>query len=162
MKLYKAEAQIMIEDERAMAVPGLNNTDNTYYEDPEPYYNTQYRILRGRDLTRRVVKKLNLGSIPEFNGTATPPTTPATMVQDAQKKLAGLFKPSASELIAEAPRVDENPDESSLVSAFVSRVEVNPVRGSRLVDVTFTAMEPKFAADAVNTLVDEYVEQNLR
>ncbi len=162
VKLYKAEAQIMIEDERAVAVPGLNNTDNTYYEDPEPYYNTQYRILRGRDLTRRVVKKLNLGSIPEFNGTATPPTTPATMVQDAQKKLVGLFTPSASEPIGEAPRVDESPDESTLVSAFVSRVEVNPVRGSRLVYVTFTAMEPKFAAEAVNTLVDEYVEQNLQ
>src|SRR5262249_40179251 len=82
LQLFQAQAQIMIEDERATAVPGLNNAENVYYEDPEPYYNTQYRILKGRDLTRRVIKKLNLQSVPEFNGTATPPSTPMTLVHD--------------------------------------------------------------------------------
>jgi succinoglycan biosynthesis transport protein ExoP len=161
LKLYKADAQIMIEDERAVAIPGLNNTENTYYEDPEPYYNTQYRILRGRDLTRRVVHKLNVASVPEFNGTAVPPTTPTTMLRDIQKQLSSLIRPAAPGL-AEAARPDETPDESTLISAFVSRVEVNPIRGSRLVFVSFTAMDPAFAADAVNALVDEYVEQNLQ
>jgi polysaccharide biosynthesis transport protein len=161
VKLFKADAQIMIEDERAVAVPGLNNTENTYYEDPEPYNNTQYRILRGRDLTRRVVKKLSLGSVPEFNGTATPPSTAATLVKDFQKKVTSLFRAPSNEP-TEAPRVDETPDESALVSSFVSRVDVSPIRGSRLVIVSFTAIDPKFAAQAVNALVDEYVEQNLQ
>ena len=44
---------------------------------------------------------------------------------------------------------------SSAVSSVV------PVRGSHLVDVTFVSEDPKFAADAVNTLVDEYVSENL-
>src|SRR5206468_2932903 len=35
------------------------------------------------------------------------------------------------------------------------------VTGSRLVDITFNARDPKFAALAVNTLVDQYVDQNL-
>src|SRR5258707_13244019 len=67
LQLFSAQAQIMIEDERATAVPGLNNAENVFYEDPEPYYNTQYRILKGRDLTRRVIKKLSLATVPEFN-----------------------------------------------------------------------------------------------
>ena len=62
----------------------------------------------------------------------------------------------------EPPKVDESSDESSLVSSFIGRVDVLPVRGSHLVDVTFTAQDPKFAATAANTLVDEYVEQNLQ
>ena len=33
--------------------------------------------------------------------------------------------------------MDETPDESALVSAFIGRVDVAPVRGSHLVDVTF-------------------------
>ena len=78
VQLYQAQAQIMIEDERATAVPGLNGAESVFYEDPEPYYNTQYRILKGRDLTRRVIKRLDLASVPEFNGTAEPPSTPAT------------------------------------------------------------------------------------
>ena len=37
LQLYQGQAQIMIEDERATAVPGLNGPDTVYYEDPEPY-----------------------------------------------------------------------------------------------------------------------------
>jgi capsular exopolysaccharide synthesis family protein len=48
-----------------------------------------------------------------------------------------------------------------MVAAFVGRVDVVPVRGSHLVDVTFVSEDPKFAADAVNALVDEYVNENL-
>ena len=69
IQVYQAQAQILIEDERSTAVPGITSTDNTYYQDPEPYYQTQYRILRGRDLSRQVwgrdikhVALLHLGS----------------------------------------------------------------------------------------------------
>jgi capsular exopolysaccharide synthesis family protein len=161
LKLFQAGAQIMIEDERAVAIPGLNNTDNTYYEDPEPYYNTQYRILKGRDLTRRVIKKLNLAAVPEFNGTAQAPSTPVTLVRDLQRKVVAAVRP-APPPASEKPAADETTDESALVSSFVSRVEVQPVRGSRLVNVLFTAQDPVFAARAVNALVDEYVDQNLQ
>ena len=162
LQLFQAQAQIMIEDERATAVPGLNGSDTVYYEDPEPYYNTQYRILKGRDLTRRVIKRLDLASVPEFNGTAEPPTTPTTIVRDVKERVLSFVRPAKTPDGAEPPRVDETPDESALVSAFVGRVEVAPIRGSRLVNVSFTARDSKFAALAVNTLVDEYVEQNLQ
>src|SRR5262249_40991776 len=153
-------AQIMIEDERATAVPGLNSTENVFYEDPEPYYNTQYRILKGRDLTRRVIKTLDLAQVPEFNGTATPPSTPVTMMRDVRDRVTAFLGQTKPE--EEAPKGDESADESGLVSAFIARVDVAPIRGSRLVNVTFTAMNPKFAAQAVNTLVDAYVDQNLQ
>ncbi|MBZ5556396.1 MAG: polysaccharide biosynthesis tyrosine autokinase [Acidobacteriia bacterium] len=160
VQLYQARAQLLIEDERSTAVPGLNNAENTYYEDPEPYYNTQFRILKGRDLTRRVIKRLKLETVPEFNGTATPPSTPVSMIRDFEARLMNLVRPAPAAQ-TEAPKVDESPDESALVSAFIGRVGVDPIRTSRLVDVTFTSADPKFAAIAVNTLIDEYVEQNL-
>ena len=160
IQLFQASAQLQIEDERSTAVPGLNNAENTYYEDPEPYYNTQYRILKGRDLTRRVIKQLKLETVPEFNGTATPPPTPISMIRDLEARMKRLIW-SAPAAPTEAPKPDESADESSLVSAFISRVGVEPVRGSRLVDVTFFSTDPKFAALAANTLVEEYVDQNL-
>jgi capsular exopolysaccharide synthesis family protein len=61
----------------------------------------------------------------------------------------------------EPPKPDETADESAMVGAFVGRVDVVPVRGSHLVDVMFISEEPKFAADAVNALIDEYVAENL-
>jgi capsular exopolysaccharide synthesis family protein len=157
---YQAKAQILIEDERSTAVPGITSTENTYYEDPEPYYKTQYRILTGRDLTRRVIQKLELEKVPEFNGTAVAPTG-VPFLTKLKQRMGGLEGSARPAETAEAPKADETPDESALVSAFIGRVEVIPVAGSRLVDVTFTSGDPAFAARAVNALVDEYVRQNL-
>jgi succinoglycan biosynthesis transport protein ExoP len=160
VQIYLAQARILIEDERSTAIPGLQNDSNTYYEDPEPYYQTQYKILKGRDLTRRVVHRLRLETVPEFNGTKPPPPTPISMLRDLKTKLMGYVK-GAPEIPPEPPKVDETANESGLVAAFIGRVGVDPVRGSHLVDVTFTAEDAKFAAEAVNTLVDEYVSENL-
>ena len=145
--IYQARAQLEIQDERSTAIPGLGNTETQFYEDPEPYYNTQYKILKGRDLTRKVIKKLHLDTVPEFNGTAAQAPTPLTMIADAKNKVWSLVRPAAK-VDQEAPRVDETPDESALVSSFIARVDVQPIRGSRLVDVFFTSSDPKFAAVA--------------
>jgi len=160
VQVYQARAQILIEDERSTAVPGITSTDNTYYEDPEPYYKTQYKILMGRDLTRRVTKKLHLEDVPEYNGTAVAPTG-VPFLSNLKQRVTQLVSRTPVAASVEAPKIDETPDESALVSAFIRKVAVIPVTGSRLVDVTFNARDPKFAALAVNTLVDEYVDQNL-
>ena len=158
--MYQAQARLLIEDERSTAMPGITSSENTYWQDPEPYYNTQYRILRGRDLTRRVVKRLNLASVPEFNGSVAEPLSLGQFVRQIGRKAIGLVKPPPP-VTAEPPRPDETADESALVGAFVGRVQVAPVVGSRLVDVYFQSTQPQFATDAVNALVDEYVTQNL-
>jgi capsular exopolysaccharide synthesis family protein len=160
IKVYQSQARLLIEDERSTAVPGLQNEQNTYYEDPEPYYQTQYKILKGRDLTRRVVRKLHLETVPEFNGTKPAPPTPLSMLSALKSRVTGYVS-NAGPVAPEPPRADETADESGMVGAFVSRVEVIPVRGSHLVDVTFVSEDPKFAADAVNMLIDEYVSENL-
>jgi len=160
VKLYRAQARLLIEDERSIAVPGM--TADNYYEDPELYYKTQYRILKGRDLTRRVVRKLNVAAIPEFNGTAEPPPTPFTLLHRVESKVAALLRPptDAQEPQEQRPAT-ETAKESALVDAFVGRVGVEPVAGSKLVDVLFDSRDPKFAQAAANVLVDEYVDQNL-
>ena len=161
IKIFQAQARVLIEDERSTAIPGLQNEQNTYFEDPEPYYQTQYKILKGRDLTRRVVRKLHLETVPEFNGTKPAPPTPLSMLGDLKTRLMGYVSKPAPASAPEPPKVDETADESAMVRAFLGRVEVVPVRGSHLVDITFVSEEPKFAADGVNALIDEYVSENL-
>jgi capsular exopolysaccharide synthesis family protein len=159
VQVYRAQARLLIEDERSTAIPGVTTTENTYYEDPEPYYQTQYKILQGRDLIRKVVQKLHLENVPEFNGTAPPPPTPLTLVRDLQKRLFGLISGDAP--AADEPAGADAPDETALVGAFAGRVDVEQVRGSHLVDVFFRSRDPQFAALATNALAEEYVQQNL-
>jgi len=162
VRMYRAQARLQIDDERSTAIPGLQSDQNTFYEDPEPYYQTQYRILRGRDLTRRVVQRLRLDTVPEFNGTAERAPTPISMLRDFERRLVSLVRRAPAQPQEEPPKLDETTDESALVGAFIGRVGVEPVRGSRLVDVTLLSVEPKFAAEAANALAEEYVEQNLQ
>ena len=121
VQFFMAQARILIEDERSTAIPGLQNESNTYYEDPEPYYQTQYKILKGRDLTRRVVRRLKLETVPEFNGTKPPPPTPISMLRDLKTRVMSYVK-RPSETPLEAPKADETTDESALVDGFIGRV----------------------------------------
>jgi succinoglycan biosynthesis transport protein ExoP len=158
--MFRTHARVLIEDERSTAMPGITGSENAYWDDPEPYRQTQYRILKGRELTRRVVARLKLHEVPEFNGSAPPPVTPVTRLKKIALGWAGIApEPPASTL--EAPKADETGDESALIDAFLGRVDVVPVAGSKLVDLYFTSTDAKFAATAANTLIDEYVDQNL-
>ena len=161
--VFRAAARIQIDEENA-GLPG-EFSEAVYWQDPEPYLNTQYRILRGRELGRRVVPRLALDLVPEFNGQGPKPTQLAVTIQTIKNivmtpirlMMSQTTAPAAEPASAESTRVVDSPH----VDGILRRVRVEPVRGSRLVDVAFDATDPAFAARAVNTLVDEYVAQNL-
>jgi len=157
LQLFQAQGRLVIESERSAALPFQSSEQ--YYEDPQSYYNTQYKIIRGRDLTRRVVRKMHVENYPEFNGTADPPRTPLSMLTDLKHRLVGLIGRESAIVEPKAP--PGPPDEASLVDSFIGMVDVKQVPDSRLVDVTINSIDPQFAALAVNSLMDEYVEQNL-
>lgn len=161
--IYRAHARVLIQDERAAA----KNLEETYYyyEDPEPYFQTQYQILQGRELGEKVAAALNLASVPEFNGSGPQPTGVAAIVN----RTRAFFRDTVHEIVdavrsrkpPAAPPHHESPQTAALVDAFVSRISVVPVPRSHLVDVYFASSDPAFAARAVNTLAEIYVQQNL-
>jgi capsular exopolysaccharide synthesis family protein len=160
--VFRSAARIQIDEESA-GLPG-EFRDAYYPQDPEPYLNTQYRILRGRELGRRVVPKLSLDAVPEFNGQGPQPTQLALAIQTIKRGVTAPVRaimPTDEPVVAAESSEPQQVDDSPHVHALLSRVQVEPVRGSRLVDVYFDAADPEFAARAVNTLVDEYVTQNL-
>ena len=163
---YRSHAQILIQDERATAVSALKQTDPAFWADPEPYYKTQYNILRSRGLARRIVRKLEIQNVPEFAGRLPQPRGPLAAVaavrgrlKNAVAAIVSLVRPSAPATEARAP--DESAEEAGYVGALIGRIQVMPLQGTRLVDLYFDAADPAFAVRAVNVLAEEYVEQNL-
>jgi capsular exopolysaccharide synthesis family protein len=151
--MYRAQTRIMIEleDDGSGPAAGLSGVlPGENFRDPLPYYQTQFRILTGRELGRRTVRTLELGTVPEFNGTGATRT-----------RLAQLFDGISAKVgLAPAPPPDGPIPEAALVGAFLSRVSVEPVKNTRLVDVSFISASPEFAARAANQLVRNYVAQN--
>jgi succinoglycan biosynthesis transport protein ExoP len=155
--LYRAQARIQIDEEHTTAQTDFKEA-SPVYTDPEPYYQTQYKILQGRDLALRAVKRLQLQTVPEFNGRGPTPTAVSQLVATIKTKALAPLR-GAGPAAAPGAMPPASPNEQA--DALLGRVRVSPVRGSRLVDVSFVSADPQFAARAVNVLAEEYVNQNL-
>ena len=155
--LYRAQARIQIDEEQTIAQTDFKQPE-LVYSDPEPYYQTQYKILQGRDLALRAVKRLKLDQVPEFNGKGPKPPALSQLVAQIRQRVEAPFRGAPSPAAPPRPVVA---NEMGQADAFLGRVSVVPVRGSRLVDVFFVSADPQFAARAINVLAEEYVNENL-
>jgi capsular exopolysaccharide synthesis family protein len=138
--VYEATAQLLIERQAPRVLNAVTEADS------EPgtadYYETQYELLRGRALAERVLPRLG--------------------ADRSEELLAGPLLSPWSRLRAAMPSGADRPAPAAdLVSTFRSRITVEPLAGSRLVNVRFRAYDASFATRAVNTLADAYVEQAL-
>src|SRR5262245_33623545 len=157
--MYRATTTVLIDDERGASVAGFNATSGNDYQDPEPYFQTQLRILQGRELAGKVSQRLRLDTLPEFNGQGVERTGLARVIHTMQVEVRGALRTVAGG--SPAPEGSSGkPSPEALTSAFLGTVSLEPVRGSRLVNVSVTSPNPAFAARASDALVEEYVKQN--
>ena len=162
--MYRTSSRVMIQDERTTAVGNLNASDPAFWQESDPYYNTQYSILRSRGLARRVVRRLQLQNHALFNGSAPKRQGIGMMIADARRKISGTLQSIIRRqpaVPAEPPSPDEEAAESGLISQFLGGVRIVPEQKTRLVEIVYESSDPQFAALAANTLAEEYTAQNL-
>ena len=143
--VYQSTAQILI-DRRAQSV--LPTTGDRLDVAELTDIATQLELLRGKEVAEKVVEKLQLHKTDEFQ--MGPMMSPW---ERFQRKFLGT-KP---ELIVDALGMPLSP----AAAAFRSRLTLEPVTGSRLVNVRFRAYDPRIAREAVNTLAKLYIEQTM-
>lgn len=134
--IYKATVQILIE----RGIPRLLDTREGGYTagsgGSDEFYQTQYKLLEGSALSKKVAEKLNL-------------------------KNHHLYSPIFLNLPPDADDSMKRRAEERLVKAVSSAVKVSPIRQSSLVDVSFSNPDPRFATQLVNALAQCYIEQSL-
>ena len=140
--VYRANALLEIEKEN----PNIPTVQELFQlEDvSDNYLETQYKVLQSDTLARRVIEELGLTQVKEFN-----PPKGEWFWQNAHA--AGLTE----DLV-----VDPETEQAILVR-FNDRLSVEPVRRSRLVQVSFESQDPQVAAKAVNALTSNYIQENL-
>jgi capsular exopolysaccharide synthesis family protein len=143
--IYRSTASLMIESKHAKVV----SIEEIYGADPtlKEYFQTQFEILKSRDLAKKVIQKLNLAEHPEF--------------KDEEKSEFNWREWLPFELpAAEQPSTKADPMED-LVDRFMRRLTVAPVRNTQLVNVSFDAEDPQLAVRVVNALGEAYIESDL-
>ena len=138
--VYQATTRVYIDRENNSILPfSSNGGQYDVSEDLGNYIETQSKILTSETLALQTIKSLNLDQKPEFGGRANNPAV--LKVAPATK---GAQPPPAA------------------LGAFLGSLSVKLVPNSRLVDVTFSATDPKLAADIVNAHIANFIEQNFR
>jgi polysaccharide biosynthesis transport protein len=114
----------------------------------DAYIETQNRILKSENLARRVISQLGLERLPEFTQ------------RGGSWQQSRVTSPPAVLLAGQtAPAAQTVPE--SVLKNFEDRLTVEPVKRSRLIEVTFESNDPQIAAQVVNTLTSVYIDANL-
>src|SRR6185436_4989685 len=143
--VYQSTAQILI-DRRAQSV--LPTTGDRLDAAELTDMATQLELLRGKEVAGKVVEKLQLHKTDEFQ--MGPMMSP-------WERFERRFLGRRPELIVDSSGMPLTP----AAAAFRSRLILEPLTGSRLVNLRFRAYDPKIAQQAVNTLAQLYIEQTM-
>jgi capsular exopolysaccharide synthesis family protein len=129
---YRATALIQIDRRIGVSLKGIEDVWLDSFYNME-YYPTQYRLLTSRGLAERVVLNLRLDEDAGFNpGAANAVAKPGTAADDA---VVG-----------------------GLAGQVLGGLEVNPLRNTQLVEVSYRSRSPELAARVANGVVDAYID----
>jgi capsular exopolysaccharide synthesis family protein len=146
--LYKASVTIRIDREN----PNVLSFKDVYQPDTveSDYYQTQYKILKSRNIAKRVIKKIGLQNNLNFLKEINAP------VSSKQK-----IKPSSTAQGASEQTEENDGISSNIVNAFIDRLEVQPLNKSQLVTVNFISRDPALAKTVANAVAETYIEFNI-
>ncbi len=148
--IYKSTSRILIEKETPNVlsfkeVLALDSADTDYYQ-------TQYTILKSRSLAKEVLEQLGLM---EQALQSQPSGFSIRKVLSGTLTLLGLRKPLTEEA---KTRIKEQ----QAIDRFLNRtISIEPIKGSRLVDVSAFSTDQELAMRIANAIVDTYIKQSL-
>jgi succinoglycan biosynthesis transport protein ExoP len=115
----------------------------------DTYLETQYRILKSENLARRVIADLKLDRLVEFN-------QPASWWAARKQEASALPAVDARGSVSPESVID-----NEVLKKFQDRLDVEPLKRSRLVEISFESNDRNLAAQVVNILASTYIQQNL-
>ncbi|MBY5810158.1 GumC family protein [Rhizobium leguminosarum] len=138
---YRSETRILIEPR----APAFASTQQANDASAGPLMDelniaSQVQLLQSADLLKKVINDLKLYNLPEFDDAASGSAMSSILVKLHLKK-----------------NPLENQPEERVIDAFIERLQVYQVPGSRVIGITFTSKDPKLAAAIPNAMANVYL-----
>ena len=156
--VYRPIARLEI-DPLGGGITTLHEIQNPISEGDQDYLDTQVQILQSEGLAMRVIRALHLDENADFAAKQAGSQASSSAPSSATGAAPGNDGSSLREQLDLATIA---PGEASALRAFHQRLAINPVRGSRLVEVSYTAHDPRLAQAVTNSLVTQFIDQNYR
>ncbi|MDD9178990.1 MULTISPECIES: GumC family protein [Aliivibrio] len=159
--MYRATATLLIESsqQRAISIEEVVGIDTSAKE----YYLTQFEILKSNQVAQRVIEKLELNQVEEFNPSLT--VTEPGFIDNIINELLShpLIEAHFSEDTSnDIDFLDKQEAINRIVlKTFKSRLTISPIRKTQLVNISFESQDPKLAAKIANAVGLAFIENNL-
>ena len=111
------------------------------------FYQTQYSLLQARSLAERVARQLRLGTNEAFFD-----------AHGVDLNDDGLFAGKSGQQISAAERQKL---ENSAINLLKGHIAISPVRGSALVDISYTSASPELSAQISNAWTEQFIVQSM-
>lgn len=129
--IYRATTSVLIEKSEASNMSMMY----PYYFSYDPaFYETQYQLIRGASVARKVVETLGL------------------------EKTYGSYFPKEREAFS---RLDEDAKKTMLTNMISGNITVSPIKDSKIVNISYMSESPEFAALIVNSVAKAYISEIL-
>lgn len=138
--IYRSSTTLQIDREAARVLNVDEVAPRESMIQGEEFFQTQHGILRSRSLAERVVDSLGLASSDAF-------------LDQMQVDVPRANEGSASQRAARR--------REAVLKAMAENLSVQPVRGSRLVVVSFDAPDPQLSARIANAVAENFIAANL-
>jgi capsular exopolysaccharide synthesis family protein len=159
---YQAQGTLQVENENQPFI-GTDRFIITY-SDPVVYFNTQLQLLRSKELAAQVAYELDLEHNSRFHS-SRPATLTAALLSLGTAPSNGRTSSSAAGITPTDGDVRKDSAAlerlEPLAAAILAGLDVERVRDTQLVSVTFRHHDPEIAAKVVNALNERFVQQNL-
>ena len=154
-RLYKATGEVQVQKETvdALKLEDMNGTGESESDalDANITLQTQAQVLQSDSLALQVIKDLNLERNPDFRSKWNPIGW-----------VLGLFSPSGPQDPINASIDDAPARQTRALKVFHSELNVKPVSGTRLIDVSYLNSDRNVAANVVNHLVQGLIDYNFQ
>jgi polysaccharide biosynthesis transport protein len=158
--LYTARSTLKIEPQNpsftgVLQTPPQQSAEMNRYD----YYQTQFALLSSATLSARVIKSLGLESNPSFTATKFSLFSWITnSVNSVIDSIAGLFQTQST---GQRPAAYELGVSPGLVSRYRSFVKIEPVKNTRLVDISFSTPDAKLSQQLANGHATSFIQMIL-
>ena len=149
--VYKSTVQILIERE-VPKVLKLQPSFPTGGAADFDFYKTQYELLKSRSLAKNVIQRLGLEARfkPKVDGSEGFSFYQFRGWVEEKMLEFGIREKPAEEDIASDPY-------TSLVNSYLRNLKINPIRGSRLVNISYMDSSPSWAAEIANSHAEIFI-----
>ena len=146
--VYGAKATVVIEQE----APGALERDRYRPADTAPeYFQTHFELMKSHHVLQKTAQLLHLSERAEYQ--PHPSAIKETVLAILPEGIREFLNPK------ENPAGTSVEKEDRLLKNFSEHIDIMPIRGARLAHITVNSKDPKFAAEAANTLAFVYIER---